>query len=166
MKILNTLTSIVCAGFMAALPACSSISSAQWQAALNDTVKVIDAVEPFVAEFAQTGKVDYAQAIPTAFNVLAVFTPSSSVDVKQLGNQVAKSVQVYGQASGSTAQKIAAAFIAALPANNGTISGVVANAALTNAGIGASAGANGATVTIRRIHSYNVVFWTLRGHRS
>lgn len=97
-------------------------------------------VAPLVQAYAQTGHVTRAQAIPAALNSLAVFDPAASVDTAQLSAQIQHAVSAYtDNTGGSTGQKIASAVLASLPAKP---SGAQVNAALAQAGSGATDGAN------------------------
>jgi hypothetical protein len=97
-------------------------------------------VAPLVQAYAQTGHISYAQAIPVALNSLAVFAPASSVNTAQLASNIDTAVSAFTDGtSGSTGQRIASAVLDALPANP---NGAQVNAALAQAGIGASNGSN------------------------
>ena len=91
-------------------------------------------------DYAQTGQVNYAQAIPVALDSIAIFDPNLPVNTAQLAAAIENTVSTFTNGSGkTTGQKIASAVLAALPASP---TGAQANAALAAAGIGASNGAN------------------------
>lgn len=109
------------------------------QTALATGEKIFAAVEPLVEDYAADGQVNYAQAIPVALNSLAIFDPAAAVDAAQLSAQIQTAVTAFTNGNAkTTGQKIAAVVLAQLPANP---TGAQANAALTQAGLGANTGA-------------------------
>lgn len=101
---------------------------------------IIKAIEPLVASYAQTGQVDYAQAIPVALQSIAILDPKLNIDPATLSGQITGAVSAFtNNTGGSTGQKIASTVLAFLPPNP---TGAQANAALVQASVGASNGAN------------------------
>ena len=97
-------------------------------------------VAPLVQSYARTGHVSYAQAIPVALDSLAVFDPAARVDTTELAATIENSVSAFtNNTGGGTGRKIASAVVAALPSGP---TGAQVNAALAQAGVGASNGAN------------------------
>jgi len=128
------------AGLAFAMLALSSCSTAQIQTAESDLTALAPTVESLVNDFYSDGQVNYAQVIPTALNSLAVFDPSTTVDLDQLSTSISGAINAFTNGTAkTTGQKIANAIVAALPANP---TGAQVNAALTRAGIGASSGSN------------------------
>ena len=116
--------------------ACSNLSSAQ-QAAL--TTLENQALSD-VAQYASTGNINYAQAIPLALDSIAVYSPSTTVSTAALSTAIQTAVSDFTNGTGqSTGQKLAQAVLTVLPA---VPTGAQVNAALTSASAGASAGAN------------------------
>lgn len=118
------------------ITACSSLTPAQ-KTSLNNLAA---AVEPLVAQYALTGKVDYAQSIPVALNSIAVFVPDTTVNKADLNAKIQTVISDFTNGTaGTTQQKVAKAILDVLPAQP---TGSQVNTALVTAGIGASNGAN------------------------
>lgn len=121
------------------LSGCAPLTTGQ-QKSINQFEQVAVDVAPLVASYAASDKVNYAQAIPVALDSVAVFDPSISPSVSTISSTITNAVNAFTNGTGkTTGQKIAGAVLSALPANP---TGSQVNAAIVQAGVGASTGAN------------------------
>lgn len=117
-----------------AITGCTTLTTAQRTALTS----IESAAATIAADYAATGKVNYAQAIPVLVSSAATFASTPKVNTAQVATAVQEAV-ADGTGSKPTAQKIAAVLTDVLPA---VVSGSTANQAVAAAATGASAGAN------------------------
>lgn len=102
--------------------------------------KITADIIPIVANYAATGQVNYAQAIPLALDTVTAFDPKATVSLGVVQSKITSAVSAFTNGTGkSTGAKIANVVLAVLPSNP---TGAQVNTTITQASVAASLGAN------------------------